>query len=401
MSNTDRIIVVFNDVITRNRVAHVKKIANILGEIFPEVIIFIPYCTRDSMEDLHNFAKQQKKILLLVYGQHFFKGRRAIPQILSEWVLSTIQVGRMLRKVSGELYLLMGSLNAPLALLLRLLAKKKVIVFAGGFAYHNVLAGRKSFVNYVRGVLNYLIEGLTLAISNAVLIETPSMQKYVPFGFSLGRKVIGCAHFYIEDAFFRNIPLNHRKYDIGYIGALEPHKGIIELTSVLKMLVKLKPSLKILIIGDGTLRKFVEENLKVLIESGNVELIKYVSHNILPTYLSNLKVFLYLSKSDGLPNIIIEAMACGAVVVTTPVGGISDIVRDKETGFIISTNTVKDTVRETMIHVMNALDNLELATKIAVKSKEYVTKKFSKDVVSITWKKLLNIIQKVDYKISV
>jgi len=55
----------------------------------------------------------------------------------------------------------------------------------------------------------------------------------------------------------------------------------------------------------------------------------------IPDYLNELSLLVLPSESEGLPGVILEAMACGTPVLATPVGAIPDIVKDAETGFIL------------------------------------------------------------------
>jgi glycosyltransferase involved in cell wall biosynthesis len=41
------------------------------------------------------------------------------------------------------------------------------------------------------------------------------------------------------------------------------------------------------------------------------------------------------SYTEGLPNIMLEAMACGTPMLASPVGAIEDVIKDEETGFIL------------------------------------------------------------------
>ena len=62
-------------------------------------------------------------------------------------------------------------------------------------------------------------------------------------------------------------------------------------------------------------------------------------HEDLPKYLNSFKLLVIPSYTEGLPNIMLEAMACGTPVLATEVGAIPDIINDEETGFIMENNS--------------------------------------------------------------
>jgi glycosyltransferase involved in cell wall biosynthesis len=61
-----------------------------------------------------------------------------------------------------------------------------------------------------------------------------------------------------------------------------------------------------------------------------------VEHDEIYQLYSNSDIFLNASKIDNQPLSILEAFACGLPVVTTDAGGIPDIVRNGETGFVVA-----------------------------------------------------------------
>jgi len=70
-----------------------------------------------------------------------------------------------------------------------------------------------------------------------------------------------------------------------------------------------------------------------------VDIPGWISQVDLAKYLNTLRLLVLPSSTEGLPNILLEAIACGTPVVSTPVGAIPDIIQDDENGFIMDNNS--------------------------------------------------------------
>jgi glycosyltransferase involved in cell wall biosynthesis len=96
---------------------------------------------------------------------------------------------------------------------------------------------------------------------------------------------------------------------------------------------------------------------------------------MLPTYLNELKLIVLPSFSEGLPNIMIEAMACGTLVLATPVGSIPDYIVDKQTGFIMETNS-PECIAKNILRALNFCD----IDRVVSNAKSLVEYKFKPEV---------------------
>jgi glycosyltransferase involved in cell wall biosynthesis len=95
-----------------------------------------------------------------------------------------------------------------------------------------------------------------------------------------------------------------------------------------------------LIVGDVRAGEDKQQLEEFKLSHPNVQVIVtgFVSHRDLPAYYSLMDVFVQPSLRDGLPNSLLEAMACERAVVGTPVGGIYDAVSDCGNGRLVRAN---------------------------------------------------------------
>jgi len=128
---------------------------------------------------------------------------------------------------------------------------------------------------------------------------------------------------------------------IGFAGELREKKGLRQLLSAYAQVNKLNPA-ALLIVGDVRAaedRQFFDE-FKLANPETRIVITGFVSPNDLPSYYSLMDVFVHPSLRDGLPNALLEAMACEKAVIASPVGGIVDAITDCENGKLVPVNEV-------------------------------------------------------------
>ncbi|MDI6867848.1 MAG: glycosyltransferase family 4 protein [Methanoculleus sp.] len=94
------------------------------------------------------------------------------------------------------------------------------------------------------------------------------------------------------------------------------------------------------------------------------------------------------SYTEGLPNIMLEAMACGTPVLATPVGAIPDVIIDGKTGFIMENNS-PECIAD---NVVRALEHPDLE-QIAEAGRRFVEENFSFEKTVENWKEILQNIE--------
>ncbi|MFQ5692552.1 MAG: glycosyltransferase family 4 protein, partial [Nitrospinota bacterium] len=121
---------------------------------------------------------------------------------------------------------------------------------------------------------------------------------------------------------------------VGIVAQLRGSKGHDTFIEAARSLSGRRPEARFFIVGDGLWRDLVAEKVRAEGMGGRVILTGY--REDVPEILAGLDVVVIAStRTDGIPQAGLQALATGVPVVGTNVGGIPEIVRDDETGILI------------------------------------------------------------------
>ena len=121
-----------------------------------------------------------------------------------------------------------------------------------------------------------------------------------------------------------------------WIGRLVPEKGLIYLLEAMRKVVKQYADVKLVLIGDGPLRKNLSNFVNRHSLQKNVIFLGAKNHAEVAALLSKSSVFVFPSLKEGMPRALQEAMACGTAVVGANVSGIRDLIRHGQTGILVT-----------------------------------------------------------------
>jgi glycosyltransferase involved in cell wall biosynthesis len=119
---------------------------------------------------------------------------------------------------------------------------------------------------------------------------------------------------------------------IGFVGRLEVQKAVHRLIDAAAVLYPRWPKLRLMIVGDGSLRGALEARAADL-GLRNVTFAGYTDDT--SPFYSMFDIFALPSAWEGLPLTVLEAMACKCPVVAMNVGGVPEAVIDGMTGFAV------------------------------------------------------------------
>jgi glycosyltransferase involved in cell wall biosynthesis len=120
---------------------------------------------------------------------------------------------------------------------------------------------------------------------------------------------------------------------IGTIACFKPQKALEDFVKLAFLARQVFPRVKFLVIGDGVLRKKIEK-LIAKFNLGSRFILAGWRRDI-PRVLSAMDVFVLTSLWEGLPIAVLEAMVSQVPVVATHTGGISEVIAEGETGFLV------------------------------------------------------------------
>lgn len=112
---------------------------------------------------------------------------------------------------------------------------------------------------------------------------------------------------------------------------LVPWKGV---DGILKTLVHL-PGAELIVVGDGPLRKLLESTADQLGIANRVSFLGNLDKKSTERVLANADAFVLNSTYEGLPHVVLEALALGIPVIATDVGGTGEVIEDGKNGFLI------------------------------------------------------------------
>jgi glycosyltransferase involved in cell wall biosynthesis len=120
---------------------------------------------------------------------------------------------------------------------------------------------------------------------------------------------------------------------VGAAGRLSPEKGFDVLIEAAAQIIPQDPSLGIVIFGAGPLRKRLQSQIAAHGLDDRIVLAGF--RNDVHRYLPFCDLFVLPSFTEGMPNVVLEAMAAGVPVVATAVGGTPELVVDDVTGYLV------------------------------------------------------------------
>lgn len=162
------------------------------------------------------------------------------------------------------------------------------------------------------------------------------------------------------------------------VGRLAPRKGLEDLIRCAGLLVKQFPDLQFLIAGSGPFAGQLRATIRKHSLHGRVKLLGHVGHRAeLADLYRGATAYIHPAHYEGLPTVLLEAMACGRPVVTTAVGGALDVIEDGHNGLLVPPKAPQ-AMAAAIARIMRDPD---LATRLGSAARRTVEGRYSWEVV--------------------
>lgn len=150
---------------------------------------------------------------------------------------------------------------------------------------------------------------------------------------------------------------------IAHVSRIAAEKNVGYLAEALQGVLRTRPRVRLLIVGDGPERPALEERL-----GAGAHFAGYRRGEDLADHYAAADLFAFASKTETFGNVILEAMASGLPVVALRAGGPGGIVRDGETGRLVDPDAPPEAFRDALLPL---IDDDELRRRQAVAAKAY------------------------------
>lgn len=268
----------------------------------------------------------------------------------------------------------------------RLLGRTVLIEPRGDVPLTLELAWEQQFPHIVASAvagLVRLLERTSFELADRIITYTPGMAAEIGLDPSASHIYPNGARYVDTERFRPTVPYTNRDLTVGFVGRLDEEKGIRTLAYTVE---QISPDITFRFIGDGNLTEWLLTRLAPQIESGQVHCTGWVEHDDLPQEFNQLRLLvLPSSPTEGLPTTILEALACGTPVYSTPVSGVSDVVKAGETGFFIDQLDPQKMAEE----ISEILDRDDL-NRISENGRSLIEDEFAFESAVDRYRKLLN-----------
>jgi phosphatidylinositol alpha-mannosyltransferase len=186
----------------------------------------------------------------------------------------------------------------------------------------------------VYGLFRRVLEGYFSRLSERIAVS-PAARETVSRHFGGSYTIIPNGVDIERFADAERFPGTDGTFRILFVGRLEPRKGAKFLFRAMPAILEQVPDARLVVVGGGPMSDYYKSHLPEIVAE-HVEFAGRVSGDDLARHYASADVFCSPAMGgESFGIVLIEAMAAGAAVVASDIGGYRDVVRDGETGLLV------------------------------------------------------------------
>ncbi|WP_166831921.1 glycosyltransferase family 4 protein [Thalassoroseus pseudoceratinae] len=174
----------------------------------------------------------------------------------------------------------------------------------------------------------------------------------------------------LEDA-KRKIGVSPERILIGAVGRLNPEKGFNNLIEAVSQVRAEGHDVELVIAGEGSERNHLETLIASQPEPDRFRLLGHCS-NVIDLYHA-MDVYALSSLREGLPNVLLEAMAMSVPVVATRIAGVPKLIEDGVNGILVEPGNKE----ELAAALTNLIDGVTMRNQLATAGREVIENRYS------------------------
>lgn len=176
-----------------------------------------------------------------------------------------------------------------------------------------------------------------------------------------------------------------------FVGIIDPRKNIDGVLRIWRSVSQRGSRGHLVLVGpipedrEGRHGAYYRGLLDFIQQSGLVDQVTFVGRTAdVAKYLRSADVFLFPSKQEGMPNVLLEAMSSGLPCVASAIGGVVDLIRHEETGYLLPLEDEEQFASA----VGRLLQQPELAAQVGQSARGFVERNLSLEVIAERYSRL-------------
>lgn len=184
----------------------------------------------------------------------------------------------------------------------------------------------------------------------------------------------------------KEMGVRESSFVMGFVGRLWPQKRVDEVILASDILRIGEWEIEVVIVGDGPRRPALErfaENMRI---TGDVHFLG--KRDDARRLMAGFDALILPSAFEGMPNVVLEAMAAGTPVVASRIPGTTEVIADNENGLLFEPKRESDLARK----VQRLLEEPDLGPRLATNAKKVVAERFTVEAMTAGYVKLYEVV---------